>query len=107
MNMAVFGLKVFKGQYISVVYKYTVQIINPSSEREKGGYRSPSEIIKLSSVTGYRLREKETENERDGEWPRLNPKALVRSRIKDQLLLFDGSSTQTHISSIYGLPKKL
>ncbi len=65
MNMEVFGLKVFEGQCISVVYKYTVQIINPSSEREKWGYRSPSEIIKLSSVTGYRLRERDTERTRE------------------------------------------
>lgn len=67
--------------------KYTVQIINPSSKRVEGGYNSPSEIIKLSSVTGYRLRERHRENGRDGEWPRLNLKALVRSGIKDQLLL--------------------
>lgn len=57
----------------------------------------PSEIIKLSSVTGYRLRERHRENGRDGEWPRLNLKALVRSEIKDQLLLCDRSSTHTHV----------
>lgn len=70
----------------------------------EGVYRSPSEIIKLSSVTGYRLREGHRENKRDGEWPRLNPKAIIWSGIKDQFLLCDGSSTQTHISSIYDLP---
>lgn len=96
------------GQYLLVVSKYTVQIINPSSERVQGGYSLPSEIIKLSSVTGYRLRERHRGNGRDGEWPRLNLKALVRSEIKDQLLLCDRSSTQTHIHmSIYDLPNKL